>query len=58
MKKVINITLVLASITVLLTSCQKEYNCVCANYNEIVEASSEGDAKNTCDAKGPDCDIQ
>lgn len=58
MKKIVNITITLVAITALMSSCQKEYNCVCANYNEIVAAASEADAENTCDAKGPDCDIQ
>ena len=58
MKKVVNMTVVLAALSFTMMSCQKEYSCVCANYNEIVSANSQADAENTCDAKGPDCDIQ
>ncbi len=49
---------IVAGFSMVAMSCAKEYNCVCANYSEIVEANSETEAENTCDAKGPNCDIQ
>lgn len=58
MKKIITITVFAASFSTLTMSCAKEYNCVCANYSEIVEANSQAEAENTCDSKGPNCDIQ
>ncbi len=58
MKKMITLTAFVASISAFAMSCAKEYNCVCTNYSEIVEANSQAEAENTCDAKGPSCDIQ
>lgn len=60
MKNIVKITMVLATISVSMMSCQKEYNCVCSqqNYNEIVQADSKADADKTCDTKGLDCNIE
>jgi hypothetical protein len=58
MKRITTIMAIVAGFSIVAMSCAKEYNCVCPNYSEIVEANSETDAENTCDAKGPNCDIQ
>ncbi|MBW7913825.1 MAG: hypothetical protein H3C54_09065 [Taibaiella sp.] len=58
MKKIITTVIFAAGFSMAAMSCAKEYNCVCSNYSEIVEANSETEAENTCDAKGPNCDIQ
>lgn len=58
MKRIITVLGFVAGFSTLAMSCAKEYNCVCQNHSEIVEANSESEAENTCDAKGPSCDIQ
>lgn len=58
MKRIITISVFVAGFSMLAMSCAKEYNCVCPNYSEIIEANSTTEAENACDAKGPSCDIQ
>lgn len=58
MKRIITMSVFMAVFSTLAMSCAKEYNCVCANYSEIIEANSTAEAENTCDSKGPSCDVQ
>lgn len=58
MKRITTILVFLAGFSTLAMSCAKEYNCVCANYSEIIEANSTAEAENTCDSKGPSCNVE
>ena len=58
MKRIIAIALFVAGYSVMSMSCMKEYTCACDGYNEIIDANSTAEAENTCDAKGPSCELQ
>lgn len=57
MKRVL-IVFAFATGTLLTTSCNKEYNCECDNYNVIIEAATDTDAEATCATKGSNCEIR
>jgi len=58
MKKTISIALSVITLSVLLMSCNKEYNCECDGFSVIVEAASTGEAETECKTKGTNCSVK